>query len=163
MDKLEVKIRNTIDKYGNFDCVDISSVLKLKDTFDELCTNEDYLIEVSQIVKDVTGQPWKYEVTKKTDVRKRMLEVFYQKARDKKSKLTGVSLAIYKTMLYGVNDRMIYWKGVEGISEDSMFDRKTVYKHLKILKTNKLVEYETNGFHIRSENWGKTRQIKLIA
>jgi hypothetical protein len=125
-------------------------------------TNQQFLREFGRTVKQITGNRWEHELSPTKDIRADMLEVLYKRAANKKNGITGVTLSIYRTMLYSVNDEMVYWKGVDSLSGDTLFDRKTVYKHLNILKRNRLIEFKSTGFHIHEGGWGKTTQIQLI-
>lgn len=122
----------------------------------------DYIKDFGRTIKEVSGKPWAHAPALDKDIRTNMLELFFKKASIKNSGMTGVTLAIYKTMLFNVNDEFIYWKGVNSLAEDSMFDRKTVYKHLQIMGKHKLIEFKDTGFHFHDNGWGKTSQIKLL-
>jgi predicted transcriptional regulator len=121
--------------------------------------NYEFLNEAKRQIEDISGRTWDNgQEIQETNRRKVMIATFRTKVEA--YGLNHISLFVYKTMLYSVNDDMIYFRGAKALADECMLGIATVYKHLDKLRNAKLIQTVKQGFNING--WGSNASIKLL-
>ena len=158
--KLETDLTSLHEK-RDVQTLTIEQLLKRKEQIEEYATpdNYEFLSQAKTLIESMSGAAWTngLEITE-TNKRKVMIANFRTKIEE--YGLNHVSLLVYKTMLYSVNDDFIYYRGALALAKDCILGKATIYKHLELLRNAGLIETVKQGYHF--EGWGSNASIRLL-